>query len=246
MPDLLEGALSVAAALEAKQRDIHEILIDREKRYDQRFARLERQARDQGVSVAHVSREHIEGLCSGKSHGGLAAHVGERRFARLTDLLPQRGAAFIAMLDGVEDPHNFGFALRALYAAGVDGVVLPPRNWLHASAIVGRASAGASERLRLAVVDSAAHAADRLRASGLRVAATGRTRAGVDIYQADLTQPLFLLIGGEKRGITRSFLAAADIALEIPYGRGFAASLGTVSAASIIGFEVLRQRRMGG
>ena len=53
---------------------------------------------------------------------------------------------------------------------------------------------------------------------------------------------LFVLIGGEKRGVTRSFLERADLVLHIPYGRGFKQSLGTTAAAAILAFEVMRQR----
>ena len=47
---------------------------------------------------------------------------------------------------------------------------------------------------------------------------------------------------GERRGLTRSLLQRADMQLRIPYGREFAGSLGTISAAAIIAFEVMRQR----
>ena len=51
-----------------------------------------------------------------------------------------------------------------------------------------------------------------------------------------------MLIGGEKRGVTRSFLERADLVLHIPYGRSFKQSLGTTAAAAILAFEVMRQR----
>ena len=60
---------------------------------------------------------------------------------------------------------------------------------------------------------------------------------------ADLSGPLFLLVGGERRGITREFLRRADLVLEIPYRRRFSLSLGTVAAVSVLAFEVMRQRR---
>ena len=31
---------------------------------------------------------------------------------------------FYVMIEGIEDPYNFGYALRSLYAAGADGVIL--------------------------------------------------------------------------------------------------------------------------
>ena len=73
------------------------------------------------------------------------------------------------------------------------------------------------------------------------VACTARESA-VSIYEADLSRPTFLLIGGEKRGITRSFLDQAELRLRIPYGRPFEKSLGAAASTAVIAFELLRQR----
>ena len=63
--------------------------------------------------------------------------------------------------------------------------------------------------------------------------------------QADLTRPLFVLIGGERRGITRSLLRQADLILQVPYRREFKPALGASSSAAVVAFEVFRQRRYG-
>ncbi len=240
--NILEGSLTIQAALQSGWREIHEVLIVEQKRNDRRLQRLQRQAEAAGISVSYCSRSAIQQLASGDSHGGVLARTGERRFCRLEELLPAERAAFIVMLDGIEDPYNFAGAARALYAAGADGIVLRPRNWTSASAIVGRASAGAIERLPLAIAESASAAAAFFRAQGLTVAAAAKSDRALSIYQADLSLPLFLLIGGERRGVTRSFLQTVDLQLLIPYGRDFGPSLGTVGAAAVIAFEVMRQR----
>ncbi|MDE2777183.1 MAG: RNA methyltransferase [Chloroflexota bacterium] len=242
-PTILEGALSIQAALEAGFRDIHQILIDERKRSDRRISWLRRKAQSAGASVSFVSRATIEASASGKSHGGIIALVGERRFRQLGELLPEAEPAFIVMLDGIEDPYNFAGVIRALYAAGADGVVMRPRNWTSATALVGRASAGAIERLPLAIAATAAEAAEFYRGHNLVVACTAKAEPAEPLYDVDLTAPLFLLIGGERRGVTRSFLRNADWHLRVPYGREFEPSLGTVGAASVIAFEVSRQRR---
>lgn len=239
---MLEGRLSVQAAIEAGWREVHSILIDRKKRYDRRLGPLLRQAQAANAPVSFVSNDAIQKRASGGSHGGVLAEVGQRRLCELADLLPADRAAFIVMLDGIEDPYNFAGAVRCLYAAGVDGIVLRPRNWTSASVIVGRASAGASERVPLAIAETAAQAADFFRARGLQIAVAAKSARSRTPYQADLAQPTFLLIGGERRGVTRSFAQSADLTLEIPYGRDFDQSLGTVAAAAIIAFEVKRQR----
>jgi 23S rRNA (guanosine2251-2'-O)-methyltransferase len=92
-----------------------------------------------------VTADFIDARTGGQSHGGVVAEVGPRRFLPLADLLPSTNVPFIVMLDGIEDPFNFGQAIRALYAAGADGLVVRPRNWLSAAGIVARASAGTAE-----------------------------------------------------------------------------------------------------
>jgi len=248
---VLEGHLSVEAALRGRSREVFAIYI-RQERTDQETARLQRLAKGQGVPVERVPSERITELAGGVSHGGVLGLVGARRYLALEELLAGKhmaaglaaGAPFIAMLDGVEDPFNFGQCVRALYAAGADGLVIPPRNWTTAAGVVARASAGMSELMPTAV-STAPEAAAFLRAQGLVVACTADRADTIELYQADLCRPLFLVIGGERRGITRSFLDQADLLLRIPYGRHLDASLGTTAATAVLAFEVLRQRRNG-
>jgi 23S rRNA (guanosine2251-2'-O)-methyltransferase len=124
----------------------------------------------------------------------------------------------------------------------VNGVVVRPRNWLSAASVVARASAGASEWMPMAVAETAVSAANHYKAHGLTIACLAQEGA-VSLFEADLKRPLFLLVGGEKRGITRSFLSETDLRLQIPYGRAYRQSLGTVASAAVLGFELLRQRQ---
>jgi len=241
---VLEGIVSVRAALESGSRPIHAILIRRDK-WDPGIVRLERAARDAGIRVERVDAAAIDAAAEGTTHGGVIAQVGPRRFEPLDTLADGVRAPFVAMLDGVEDPFNFGQAMRALYAAGAHGLVVRPRNWLSAAGIVARASAGASEWMPTAVAETALDAAAHFRARGLTIACTAQQGA-VSIYEVDLSGPLFLVIGGERRGITRSFLEQADLLLAIPYGRAFDQSLGTTAAAAVLAFEIMRQRAARG
>ena len=237
----LEGFISVLAALDGGYRPVQAIQL-RTGKEDHQTRRLTQTAQKRGIPLERVSADEIERLAGGKTHGGVLAQAGPYEFAPMAALTAHSPNPFVAMIDGVEDPFNFGSSVRSLYAAGADGLVLRPRNWLSAAGIVARASAGASELLPTALTETAAEAADFFRASGLVIACASDTPGSVSLYDADLTRPLFLLIGGEKRGITRSFLDGADLKLRIPYGRPLPHSLGTASAAAIIAFEVMRQR----
>jgi 23S rRNA (guanosine2251-2'-O)-methyltransferase len=238
----LEGAISIEAAIRAGNRDVVAVYLRREseKKRKRPLHRLRKLAEKAGIEVNTVDEMFISKYVSGQSHGGIIAQVGPRRFLSLSELCVVE-RPFIVMLDGVEDPFNFGQAVRTLYAAGVDGVVVRPRNWTTAVSIVTRASAGATEQMPMAVAETAEAAAAFYRQQGLTIACTSRETA-VSLYEADLTQPLFLLLGGEKRGVTRSFLSQSDLRIEIPYQRPFTQSLGTVASTAVIAFERMRQQ----
>jgi 23S rRNA (guanosine2251-2'-O)-methyltransferase len=237
---VLEGVIAVRAALHAQSREVHRILI-REDKDDRPVTQLEERARAAGIVVERVPAEVIDSVASGTTHGGVLAIAGPRLYASLKELGADQGASFLALLDGIEDPFNFGYALRSLYAAGAHGAVLGPRNWMSAAGTVGRASAGASELLPLAVADPM-EALEHCAARGLAIVCAAAERDARPVYDADLQGPLLLVIGGERRGISHRVLSRADVVVQIPYGRDFRGSLGTTSAAAVLAFEVLRQR----
>ena len=156
------------------------------------------------------------------------------------------GYGSLVMLDGIEDPYNLGQALRAVYAAGVDGLIVRARSWERAAGIVARASAGASELLPTAAVTSPEEAAEQCRGAGLTVACATTRSDATFVHDANLAVPLLLLVGGERRGVTRSFTDSADLLLRIPYGRRGAHALGAATSAALLAFEALRQRRAAG
>lgn len=239
---ILEGHVSVRAALVSGNREVFEIILQKGKRNRASDA-LQKRAREKRVKVSWLGRPEIDALAEGQTHGGVIAKVGERKFKPLAELGEGPSAGFVAMLAGVEDPYNFGQGLRSLHAAGAHGLVLPPRNWTTAASTVARASAGASEFLPMALAESEMAAVEHFRAKGFNIVCTGLD--GTPLYKADLTKPVFLLIGGEKRGLSAKVLEQADTVLTIPYGRKFKQALDTTSATAVLAFEVMRQRSYG-
>lgn len=238
---LIEGLTAVLAVLSSKSRRVEKILVSKETDRRRRLALvpLLRRAENGGIPVVEMQREEIDALCQGKTHGGVAAYVGEREYLPLDKALETENGFFV-LLDGVEDPYNFGQALRALYAAGADGILLPERNWMSAAAVVARSSAGASEHIS-AISCDCAKALEALKKKGYRIVVCDNTEESVPMDKAELKRPLVLVVGGEKRGIHASLRALKDVEARIEYGRDFNASLGAAEAAAILAFEVLRQ-----
>ncbi|MBQ8381912.1 MAG: RNA methyltransferase [Clostridia bacterium] len=190
--------------------------------------------------VVPVDGADIDALATGTSHGGILAVCTERTLPDLSAAEIAVGG-FYVMIEGIEDPYNFGYALRSLYAAGVDGVLLSPRNWMTAAGVVCRASAGASEQLPLYIAESI-DALERFHRYGYRVLASDLEHSA-PMWESDLTLPLLLIVGGERRGISRMLLDRCDGIVRIDYGREFGAALSAASAATVLAFEVLRQNR---
>jgi 23S rRNA (guanosine2251-2'-O)-methyltransferase len=240
----LEGWISVLAALTAGYRTIHQIYLQQGK-YKAEHQLLARYARAAAVPLTYISQAEVQQFAQSHSHGGAIALVGPRTYQPLSSLGEGTHSPFVAMLDGVEDPFNFGQAIRALYAAGAQGLVLRARSWVGAETVIARASAGATELIPTALVESPLEAVHHFKARGLCIACTSSIPSHRSIYEADLNQPLFLIIGGERRGIMRTVVQAADLHLRIPYGGDFRQSLDITSATAILAFEVLRQRGAG-
>ena len=235
----IEGIVAVEAILMAQSRDVAEILISQD-RFDGRVARLQQLAQALRVAVARVPDSVLNQRAGGDFQGGVIAKVGLRRM-QTVDSLFESLRPVIFMLDGVEDPYNFGQAVRSIHAAGIDGLIVPPRNWLSAAATVLRSSAGASEFMPTAVA-TAVDAASAARLRNVPVAVATAVDA-LPMHELDLGGPLLLVIGGEKRGVARAVEQAADLRVSIPYDREVQYALGTAAAAAVLSFEILRQRR---
>ncbi len=245
--NIFEGMTSLRAVIHAMEsgisdRKIIRVIIDREKQTSRskELAWLGYKSRELGFEMLYESAEYIDSVTVGSSHGGIIFECTARKIPSLEVSAPLEGS-FWVMLEGIEDPYNFGYALRSLYSCGVDGVVLSPRNWMSAAGVVCRSSAGASELLPVLVCESG-NPAGYFRAYGFKIVCAG-IRNSVSSFDADMKKPLLLIVGGEKRGISRALLDSADRVVRIDYGREFGGSLSAASAASILGYEVMRQNR---
>lgn len=246
--NLMEGMVSfraVIAGIESgvSDRKVERVLFDREKvrELSRHLSYIRAKSHQYGFEIEYTDRVAIDALCLGQSHGGILTVCSPRTLPDADpDFLAGKRVCFD--LDGIEDPYNFGYALRSLYAAGVDGVLLPPRNWMSAAGVVCRASAGASEQIPMAVCPQDG-LADLCKGAGMRLICADLADGSVPMWQADLRGRLVVTVGGEKRGISSAILAKSDAVVRIDYGRDFPAALSAASAATVIAFEVLRQNR---
>lgn len=66
------------------------------------------------------------------------------------------------------------------------------------------------------------------------------------LYETDLTRPLLLMMGNETMGLSAAFKESCDVLCSIPMAEGsYASSFNVSCAASIIMYEITRQRNSG-
>lgn len=194
-----------------------------------------------GFELVETNADELEKLTLGTSHGGIVAITSEGKIPELTPDTSLPASGFFAMIQGIEDPYNFGYALRSLYALGTDGIILSRRNWMSAAGVVSRSSAGASELFDMYQGD-AEEVVKIFKSKGYKIVCAEEKTDNV-LGECALPLPILLVVGGEKRGISKSVLDMADTLVKIDYGRDFNASLSAASATTIFAYEIARQNK---
>ncbi len=246
--DIFEGMPSISALIKSlengkSKRKILGVYADEQKKHSKarEISFLKVKSDSLGFTLEFVSAEYIDKMCVGNTHGGIVAVSTSREIEPLT-IQSIKSNGIYYLLEGIEDPYNFGNAVRSLYAFGADGIIVGERNWLGVSGTVARASAGASELLS-AYVSDALSAVEMFRSCGYKIICSG-IRDSVSLFEADLTKPLLVILGGEKRGISRAVLDTADEIVRIDYGNeDFRGSLSASAAAAVLGAEILRYNK---
>jgi TrmH family RNA methyltransferase len=194
-----------------------------------------------GAEVVEVSQAVLEALSPAASPSGIVA-IARRPTASLADVVLAAGSQplIVVALD-VQDPGNAGAIARAAEAGGATGLVLcgagaDPFGW---KAL--RGSMGSLLRLPVATAPDWRTAAEAIGRAGARIAAA-EPRGGVPLFEADLSGPVALLLGGEGPGLPREAIAAADVRVSIPM-RAPVESLNVAVAAALLVYEAARQRR---
>jgi 23S rRNA (guanosine2251-2'-O)-methyltransferase len=244
--DVLYGVHPVEEALKAGRRRFDHVLVAQE-RHDARLAQLVELCRLAGVRVRQESREQLTLVAQTPAHQGVVAMVRPQESLSIEDLFAadKPGAARLLLaLDGVEDPQNLGALLRVADGAGVDGVVLTERRSAPLSPVAVKASAGASEHLRIARVVNLVRALEELKKQNIWV--VGLDERGTSDYdQFDLTGNLVLVLGREGAGLHDLVRRSCDHLLRIPMAGGVS-SLNVSAAGAVVLYEAFRQRRNGG
>jgi 23S rRNA (guanosine2251-2'-O)-methyltransferase len=203
-------------------------------------------AKDRGITVEFRPRALVADLAASPHHQGIVAVAGEYVYATTGAMLDAAQAAaepaLVLILDCITDPQNFGALVRSAEVLGAHGVIVPDKHAAPVTGTVVKASAGASERMRIARVHNLLGTIDWLREQGLTVWGGAAEEGTMQLSQADLRGPVAIVIGGEGRGLRTAVARRCSSLVQIPQ-RGHVASLNASVAGAILLYEAVRQRQ---
>jgi 23S rRNA (guanosine2251-2'-O)-methyltransferase len=190
------------------------------------------------VDVKRASRQRVDEFARGGVHQGVAAHVGPYPYSGLGEIL-STSEPLVLLLDGITDPRNLGAVLRTADAAGASGVVIPKDRAVGVTAAAVKASAGASEHVRVAIETNLRRAIDEMKGAGLWVYAA--EVGGMPYTELDLAGAVALVLGSEGRGVRRLVREGCDGTVSIPM-LGAVESLNVSVASAVLLYEARRRR----
>jgi 23S rRNA (guanosine2251-2'-O)-methyltransferase len=196
-----------------------------------------------GVAVREVGRVDLDRLVDGVVHQGVVLEADPLPLHRAEAWVRQEFPrdAIAVVLDGVEDPHNFGAIVRSAAAVGAVGVLFGRDRAAPVSPASIKSAAGAMEYIDLVAAANIARVLDLLKKAGFWVAAL-EVDAEQTLWEADLTGRIALVIGSEGKGLRRLVAETCDFQIRIPLPGPITALNASVSAAIALA-ECLRQRQ---
>lgn len=233
----IEGRNQVRQAIDSGLT-INKIMID--SNYSHRKDEIVFFARKKRIRIDFVPKQALDRKSTTSHHQGYIADAVDFKYTDLEELLNDKSEKpLYVLLDGIEDPHNFGAIIRSCECAGVNGIIIPKNRACLVNDTVVRTSTGAISNMKIALVTNLKEAINELKNKNIWVytAETG----GENIYQKNLNQPIAIIIGSEGKGVKKSIIDNCDGVISLPL-KGKVNSLNASVACGIVIFEILRQR----
>ena len=243
------GRNPVVEVLQAERRTLSEVILPpAEKNEADEIAWIRQVARQMGLVVRTEDRRRLDQLTHGGHHQGVAIKTTGYPYVGFDEILrdvEEDENATVVVLDHLEDPQNIGSVLRSACAAGVTGVIIPEDRGAGVTPAAVRASAGASEYLKVARVVNLVRAMEALKKAGMWMTGLDWGDDARDYTAIDFRGRCGLVVGNEGHGIGRLVREKCDFIASLPM-QGQVSSLNAAVAGGIALYEVLRQKRGAG
>ena len=237
---IIEGKNSVFEALKSGLT-INKLMVQNNLN-DNMSNQIIKLAKEKGVRIDFVSKEVLNKKSSIR-HQGFVCDTTDFKYGEVEDILNKASQKqedpFIVILDGIEDPHNFGAIIRTCECAGVHGIIIPEHRACAVNDTVVKTSAGATANTIIARVGNINNTIDILKKQGVWVYAL--ETGGEEMTKTNLKGSIAIVVGSEGQGVSRLTKEKCDGIVSIKL-KGAINSLNASVATAIVIYEVVRQR----
>ena len=175
-------------------------------------------ARKNSLPVKIISQEELNRLSGNKNHQGVICSMPEFHFTELDKLLSlvkDKKDSTIIMLDGIEDPVNFGSIIRTSTGFDVDGIIIGKNRQVQVTGTVSKVATGGEEIIPIVQVTNLSQTLEKLKKEGYWVVASAGE--GKDVYvEIDYSGKICRVIGSEGFGVSKLVREHSDFIASIP------------------------------
>ncbi len=202
-------------------------------------------SKKRGIKCSEVKKERFQSITSNPNAQGVAAVKSDFKYYSVEEIISSSKKSkypLIVILDSIQDPHNVGAILRTAECAGADGIIITKHNSASINQTVVKTSTGATEHLKISIVNNLSQTLRLLKEKGFWIAGSSLENSQ-NYNEIDYKIPIALIVGNEEKGIRKLTADNCDFLVKIPM-KGEIQSLNVSVAAGIILFEILRQRSL--
>lgn len=200
-------------------------------------------AKNKNIKIQYLDNKILDKEC--ENNQGIIAETSDFKYSTVEDILrvakDKNKNHFILILDGVEDPHNFGSIIRVAECLGVDGIIISKNRACPVNDTVSKVSAGAIEHVKIAKVTNVNTEIERLKKENIWVYAC--ELGGEDLDKANLSGDIAIVMGSEGKGVSALTRKICDGVVTMQmYGK--VNSLNVSVATGIVLYEIVRMNRI--
>jgi len=204
-------------------------------------------SKKKGIRCGEISSDKFRQITANPNAQGVAARKTSQKYFSLQEIISstlggskEKKYPLILILDSIQDIHNLGAILRTAECVCVDGVFITKHNSAPINETVVKTSAGATEHLKICLIDNLVNAIKELKENGFWIFGSSLLNAK-DYNTVDYKLPAAIILGNEEKGIRKLVAENCDFLIKIPM-MGKIQSLNVSVSAGILLFELLRQR----
>ncbi len=244
--ELLFGRQPVIEMLRANRRQVLDMILADGVKDSDEVDEIKKTCEERSIRILKHKRETLDAWMNSANHQGVVAVCADYPYVDIDELYAEAAKEdeenqLFVILDHVVDPQNLGSIIRSCECAGAKGIVLPADRAVGVTPAAVRASAGAAEHIRIALVPNISEVIERLKKYNVWSTGLEALPESKNYTDINFKGKVCIVIGSEGQGLGRLVRERCDNLARLPmFGKVGSLNAGVAGALAI--YEVIRQQ----